>query len=58
MPKSGKKPGPGKPQSRPALPEKLQRSIDERRTTGAQRSSRPSSGTVPHRQGPSRQRRG
>jgi len=57
MAKGDKKPG-AKPQPRPALPDKLQRSLDERRTTSAKRSTRPTSRTVPHRQGPSRQKRG
>ncbi|MGI8781535.1 MAG: hypothetical protein ACR2L8_15455 [Solirubrobacteraceae bacterium] len=47
-----------KPQPRPTLPEKLQQSLEHKRVETAQRSSRPTSRSVPHRQGASRGPRG
>jgi hypothetical protein len=47
-----------KPSSRPALPAKLRRTLEERRAAPARQVDRMSPRTVAHRQGPSRQRRG
>jgi hypothetical protein len=57
MPKRDKKPT-AKPQSRPALPDKLKRSLDQRRAASDQRVSKPSPRTVPQHQGPRHQSRG
>ena len=47
-----------KPQPRPVLPEKLQASIDQKRTEGALRAEKPTGRSMPHRQGASRGPRG
>ena len=48
-----------KPQTaRPTLPEKLRQSIDTKRAEGGLRTERPTSRSVPHRQGASRGPRG
>jgi hypothetical protein len=57
MPKREKKPAP-KQQSRPVLPEKLRRSLDQRRAESDQRVAKPSPRTVPQHQGPRHQSRG
>jgi hypothetical protein len=49
---------PAKPRSRPALPEKLQRSLEQRRAASDQRVAKPSPRTVPSHQGPRHQSRG
>jgi hypothetical protein len=56
MPKREKKAP--KPQSRPALPERLQRSLEQRRAATDQRVAKPSPRTVPQHQGPRHQSRG
>ncbi len=43
---------------RPALPEKLQRSLDHRRAASDQRVTKPSPRTAPQHQGPRHQSRG
>jgi hypothetical protein len=57
MPKRAKK-SPTRSQSRPVLPEKLQRSLDHRRAAADQRVAKPSPRTVPQHQGPRHQSRG
>jgi len=57
MPKREKKPA-AKPQSRPVLPEKLQRSLEQRRAASDQRVAKPSPRTVQQHQGPRHQSRG
>jgi hypothetical protein len=57
MPKREKKPA-AKPHSRPALPERLQRSLNQRRAASDQRVAKPSPRTVPQHQGPRHQSRG
>jgi hypothetical protein len=57
MPKREKK-SPAKPQNRPVLPERLQRSLDHRRAASDQRVAKPSPRTVPQHQGPRHQSRG
>jgi hypothetical protein len=57
MPKRAKK-SPAKPAKRPALPEKLQRSLDQRRAATDHGVSKPSPRTVPQHQGPRHQSRG
>ena len=57
MPKREKKPT-GKPQPRPVLPERLQRSLEQRRAASDQRVAKPSPRTVPQHQGPRHQSRG
>jgi hypothetical protein len=57
MPKREKKPA-ANPHSRPALPERLQRSLDQRRAASDQRVAKPSPRTVPQHQGPRHQSRG
>jgi hypothetical protein len=52
------KKSPASPRSRPALPEKLQRSLDHRRAASDQRVAKPSPRTVPQHQGPRHQSRG
>jgi hypothetical protein len=47
-----------KPRSRPALPERLQRSLDQRRAAADQRVAKPSPRTAPQHQGPRHQSRG
>ncbi len=57
MPKREKKPA-AKSRSRPALPERLQHSLDLRRAASDQRGAKPSPRTVPQHQGPRHQSRG
>ena len=57
MSKREKKPVP-KPQSRPALPAKLQRSLEQRRAASDQRVAKPSPRSVQQHQGPRHQSRG
>jgi hypothetical protein len=57
MPKREKRSA-SKPQSRPALPERLQRSLEQRRAASDQRVAKPSPRTVPQHQGPRHQSRG
>jgi hypothetical protein len=57
MPKREKKLA-GKPQPRPVLPERLQRSLDQRRAASDQRVAKPSPRSVPQHQGPRHQSRG
>jgi len=52
------KKSPAKGSSRPALPEKLQRSLEHRRAASDQRVAKPSPRTVPQHQGPRHQSRG
>lgn len=47
-----------KPQPRPALPEKLRRSLEQKRAEGDLRVEKPTARSVPHRQGASRDPRG
>ena len=47
-----------KPQSRPVLPDKLQRAIEQKRSDAATRAPSPSRRSVPQRQGASRGPRG
>ena len=47
-----------KPQSRPELPEKLQRAIDQKRSDGVHRAPKQSSRSAPQRHGASRGPRG
>jgi hypothetical protein len=56
MPKREKKLA-GK-QPRPELPERLQRSLEQRRAASDQRVAKPSPRTVPQHQGPRHQSRG
>jgi hypothetical protein len=57
MSKRAKHPA-AKPRTRPELPEKLQRSLEQRRAASDQRVSKPSPRTVPQHQGPRHQSRG
>ena len=57
MPKREKKPT-AKPRSRPVLPERLQRSLEQRRAASDQRVAKPSPRTVPQHQGQRHQARG
>ena len=57
MSKREKKPV-AKQQSRPALPAKLQRSLEQRRAASDQRVAKPGPRTVPQHQGPRHQSRG
>jgi hypothetical protein len=47
-----------KPRQRPALPDRLQRAIDQKRSDGVHRAPRPSPRSSPQRQGASRGPRG
>ena len=47
-----------KPQPRPALPEKLRRSLEQKRTEGDLRADKPTARSMAHRQGASRGPRG
>jgi hypothetical protein len=47
-----------KQQSRPVLPAKLQRSLEQRRAASDQRVAKPGPRTVPQHQGPRHQSRG
>ena len=47
-----------KPQSRPVLPDKLQRAIEQKRSDAATRAPKPSAHNLPQRQGASRGPRG
>jgi hypothetical protein len=44
--------------ARPALPEKLQRSLDQRRAASDQRVAKPAPRATPQHQGPRHQKRG
>ena len=47
-----------KPQSRPVLPDKLQRAIEQKRSDAATRAPKPSAHNLPQHQGASRGPRG